>query len=165
MVASCSSSLEPKWANSPLLLMASSVASRPMLRPSRPSTEATSAAVRRIVVRVLAPWLVARDGIDRLYRTNDRANVDRVAGIRLALRKGRGMPFVNVKVIEGVFSADQKQDMVRRLTDTMVEIEGENMRPVTWVVVEEVKSGDWGIAGNPLSTADVKALAAGQTVG
>jgi 4-oxalocrotonate tautomerase len=75
------------------------------------------------------------------------------------------MPFVNVKVIEGVFSASQKQDMVRRLTDAMVEIEGENMRPVTWVVVEEVKSGDWGIAGNPLSTADVKALAAGQTVG
>ena len=71
------------------------------------------------------------------------------------------MPFVNVKVIEGVFSADQKQDMVRRLTDTMVAIEGENMRPVTWVVVEEVKSGDWGIAGNPLSTSDVQALAAG----
>ena len=75
------------------------------------------------------------------------------------------MPFVNVKVIEGVFSTDQKQDMVRRLTDTMVEIEGENMRPVTWVVVEEVKSGDWGIAGNPLSTSDVKVLAAGQPVG
>ena len=75
------------------------------------------------------------------------------------------MPFVNVKVIEGVFSADQKQDMVRRLTDTMVEIEGENMRPVTWVVVEEVKSGDGGIAGNPLTTADVKALAAGQPAG
>jgi 4-oxalocrotonate tautomerase len=79
--------------------------------------------------------------------------------------EGVGMPFVNVKVIKGVFSADQKQDMVRRLTDTMVEIEGENMRPVTWVVVEEVKSGDWGIAGNPLSTADVKALAAGQPAG
>jgi 4-oxalocrotonate tautomerase len=74
------------------------------------------------------------------------------------------MPFVNVKVIEGVFSGEQKQDMVRRLTDTMVEIEGENMRPVTWVVVEEVKSGDWGIAGNPLGTADVRALAAGQPV-
>ena len=88
-----------------------------------------------------------------------------MVGTRPALRKGRGMPFVNVKVVEGVFSAAQKQDMVRRLTDTMVEIEGENMRPVTWVVVEEVKSGDWGIAGNPLSTADVKALAAGQPVG
>jgi 4-oxalocrotonate tautomerase len=74
------------------------------------------------------------------------------------------VPFVNVKVIEGVFSAEQKQDMVRRLTDTMVEIEGENMRPVTCVVGEEVKSGDWGIAGNPLSTADVRALALGLPV-
>ena len=75
------------------------------------------------------------------------------------------MPFVNVKLIEGVFSPEQKYDIVRRLTDTMVEIEGENMRPVTWVVVEEVQSGDWGIGGNPLTTADVKALAKGQPVG
>jgi 4-oxalocrotonate tautomerase len=75
------------------------------------------------------------------------------------------VPLVNVKVIEGVFSSDQKQDMVRRLTDAMVEIEGENMRPVTWVVVEEVKSGDWGVGGNPVTTADVRALASGQLVG
>jgi 4-oxalocrotonate tautomerase len=75
------------------------------------------------------------------------------------------MPFVHVKVIEDVFAPEQKQDMVRRLTDAMVEIEGENMRPVTWVVIEEVKSGDWGIGGNPLTTSDVKALAAGQIVG
>jgi 4-oxalocrotonate tautomerase len=75
------------------------------------------------------------------------------------------MPFVNVKLIEGVFSPQQKQEIVRRLTDTMVDIEGENMRQVTWVVVEEVKSGDWGIAGNPLTTADVKALQNAQPVG
>lgn len=68
------------------------------------------------------------------------------------------MPFVNVKVIEGVFTSEQKQDMIARLTETMVEIEGENLRPVTWVVLEEVKSGDWGIAGNGLTTADVQAL-------
>ena len=68
------------------------------------------------------------------------------------------MPFVSVKVIEGVFSPAQKQDMVRRLTEAMVEIEGENLRPVTWVLVEEVKSGDWGIGGNGLTTADVHAL-------
>jgi 4-oxalocrotonate tautomerase len=71
------------------------------------------------------------------------------------------MPFVNVKIIEGVFTAAQKREMIRRLTDTMVSIEGEAMRPVTWVVVEEVKSGDWGIGGNPLTTSDVKALAGG----
>jgi len=71
------------------------------------------------------------------------------------------MPFVNVKLIEGVFSAAQKQDIIRQLTDTMVQIEGDAMRSATWVTVEEVKSGDWGIAGNPLTTADVKALQAG----
>ena len=71
------------------------------------------------------------------------------------------MPLIQVKVIENVFTSEQKQQIVRGLTDAMVRIEGENMRPVTWCVVEEVRSGDWGIAGNPLTTADVRALAAG----
>jgi 4-oxalocrotonate tautomerase len=71
------------------------------------------------------------------------------------------MPLVNVKVIEGVFDESQKREMIEKLTETMVEIEGENMRGVTWVVVEEVKSGDWGIGGQALTTGDVRALAAG----
>ena len=71
------------------------------------------------------------------------------------------MPLVNVKVIEGVFRDDQKQEMIEKLTDTMVEIEGENMRGVTWVIVEEVKSGHWALGGKSLTTADVHALAAG----
>ena len=75
------------------------------------------------------------------------------------------MPFVNVKLIEGVFTDPQKKQIVERLTDAMVSIEGENMRQVTWVVIEEVKSGDWGIGGNPLSTEAVKALASGKPVG
>jgi 4-oxalocrotonate tautomerase len=70
------------------------------------------------------------------------------------------MPLINVKVIEGVFSAEQKSQIVRKLTEAMVDIEGEAMRPVTWTVIEEVKSGDWGIAGKPLTTSDVLALAA-----
>jgi 4-oxalocrotonate tautomerase len=72
--------------------------------------------------------------------------------------EGGVMPLVNVRLIEGVFTPEQKREMISRLTETMVEIEGENLRPVTWVVVEEVKSGDWGIAGNGLTTADVHAL-------
>ena len=71
------------------------------------------------------------------------------------------MPLVNVKLIEGVFTADQKREMIEKLTDTMVEIEGENMRGVTWVVIDEVKSGQWGLGGQPLTTEDVHALAAG----
>jgi 4-oxalocrotonate tautomerase len=75
------------------------------------------------------------------------------------------MPLINVKVIEGVFSDDQKHDIIQRLSDAMVSVEGENMRGVTWCVVEEVKSGDWGIGGDPLTTEAVRALAQGQTVG
>ena len=71
------------------------------------------------------------------------------------------MPLINVKVVEGVFSRDQKQQIIERLTDAMVEIEGENMRKVTWCVIEEVKSGDWGIAGNAVTADHVRALAAG----
>jgi 4-oxalocrotonate tautomerase len=42
----------------------------------------------------------------------------------------------------------------------MVSIEGEKMRPVTWVVIDEVGSGDWGIGGQAMTTEDVQALAA-----
>jgi 4-oxalocrotonate tautomerase len=73
------------------------------------------------------------------------------------------MPLVQVKVIEGVFTEAQKEAMIQKLTDAMVSIEGENMRAVTWVIVEEVKSGSWGIAGKSLTTADIKALASGAT--
>lgn len=68
------------------------------------------------------------------------------------------MPLVQVKVVEGVFTPEQKNAMIHRLTETMVEIEGEALRPVTWVIVEEVRSGNWGIGGNGLTTADVQAL-------
>lgn len=72
------------------------------------------------------------------------------------------MPLIQVKVIEGVFSDEQKREIVRKLTDAMVSVEGENMRPVTWVLIEDVRSGEWAIGGNPLTTTDVKNLAAGK---
>jgi 4-oxalocrotonate tautomerase len=72
------------------------------------------------------------------------------------------MPLVNIKIIEGVFNKEQKKEMIEKVTDTMVSIEGENMRPITWVVVEEVKSGDWGISGKGYTTEEVIALAEGK---
>ena len=78
------------------------------------------------------------------------------------INEGAEMPFVNIKIIEGVFTKAQKQQMIQKVTDTMVSIEGENMRPVTWVVVEEVKSGDWGIGGKGYTTEEVVALAEGK---
>ncbi|MDB6109760.1 MAG: putative tautomerase [Pedosphaera sp.] len=75
------------------------------------------------------------------------------------------MPLLNVKLLEGVFTPKQKQEMIRKLTDTMVSIEGENLRPLTLVIIEEVKSGDWGVAGNPVTSSDAKALAASSSRG
>jgi 4-oxalocrotonate tautomerase len=72
------------------------------------------------------------------------------------------MPLINVKVIEGVFTPTQKQEMIRKVTDTIVSIQGENIRPAIVVVVEDIKSGDWGIGGNPITTHDAKVLVAGK---
>ena len=68
------------------------------------------------------------------------------------------MPLVDIQLIAGVFDKAQKQRMISKVTDAMVEIEGEAMRGVTWVRVQEVASGEWGIGGKALTTADVKAL-------
>ena len=75
------------------------------------------------------------------------------------------MPLIQVRLIENVFSAKQKSDIIEKLTDAMVSIEGENMRGVTLVTIEEVRSGDWGIGGKAMTTEAVKALAAGRSAG
>ena len=56
------------------------------------------------------------------------------------------MPLVDIHLIEGVFDKKQKQEMISKVTDAMVEIEGEAMRGITWVRVHEVASGQWALA-------------------
>jgi 4-oxalocrotonate tautomerase len=68
------------------------------------------------------------------------------------------MPIVDIHLIEGVFDKDQKQEMIRKVTDAMVDIEGETMRGVTWVRLYEVASGEWGMGGKGITTADVKSM-------
>jgi 4-oxalocrotonate tautomerase len=68
------------------------------------------------------------------------------------------MPLVDIQLIEGVFDDAQKRRMIEEVTDTMVRIEGEAMRGVTWVRVQELASGAWGIGGKAMTTDDVKAV-------
>ncbi len=72
------------------------------------------------------------------------------------------MPLIQVKLIEEVFTPTQKKEIISKLTDAMVSIEGENLRPLTLVIIEETRSGDWGVGGKGLTTADVHALANGK---
>ncbi len=71
------------------------------------------------------------------------------------------MPHVQVHAIKDVFSVEQKREVIKKVTDAMVSVEGENMRSVTWVTFHEVESGDWAIGGQCLTTADVRALQRG----
>jgi len=72
------------------------------------------------------------------------------------------MPLVDIHIIRDVFTPNQKRALIEKVTEAMVAVEGENMRGVTWVKINEVASGDWAIGGEPLTSVKVKAIAAGR---
>jgi 4-oxalocrotonate tautomerase len=72
------------------------------------------------------------------------------------------MPLVTIDVIKDVFTPKQKQELIAKVTAAMIEVEGEALRGVTWVRVQEFEQGDWAIGGKSLKAADVQALARGQ---
>ena len=72
------------------------------------------------------------------------------------------MPMVTIDVIKDVFSPKQKQELIAKVTEAMITVEGENMRGVTWVRIQEFEGGDWAIGGRALEAADVHALAKGK---
>ena len=71
------------------------------------------------------------------------------------------MPLVTIDVIKNVFTPEQKEALIEQVTEAMVAVEGEAMRPVTWVRVQEFESGDWAIGGQRLATSDVLAMKQG----
>jgi len=71
------------------------------------------------------------------------------------------MPLVTIDVIKDVFSPEQKRQIIEKVTAAMVEVEGESLRPVTWVRIAEFEGGDWAIGGQRLGAADVRAMATG----
>jgi 4-oxalocrotonate tautomerase len=89
-------------------------------------------------------------------------NVKLQSGVYALRKESPNMPLINVKVIESVFSEDQKRTIVEKLTNAMVAIERENLRAATWVLIEEVKGGNWAIGGKPLTAVDVMAMATGR---
>lgn len=72
------------------------------------------------------------------------------------------MPLVTIDVIKDVFTPSQKKELIAKVTEAMIAVEGENMRPVTWVRIKEFEGGDWAIGGKRLAAADVHALQKGK---
>jgi 4-oxalocrotonate tautomerase len=70
------------------------------------------------------------------------------------------MPLVTIDVIKNVFSPEQKRQIIDNVTEAMIAVEGEALRSVTWVKINEIEEGDWAIGGQMLGSADVQAMAA-----
>jgi 4-oxalocrotonate tautomerase len=61
------------------------------------------------------------------------------------------MPVISIKFIKDVVATDeQKAELVVKMTDTFVSVLGDVVRPFTYVLIEEVPVGQWGIAGVPM---------------
>ena len=67
------------------------------------------------------------------------------------------MPFIDIKVIEGVFTPEEQRELVERVSEAVISVEGEALRAVTHTVVTETPSGSWAIGGQAMRAEDVKA--------
>jgi len=74
------------------------------------------------------------------------------------------MPLVTIDVIKDVFTPTQKEDLIARVTEAMLAVEGEALRPVTWVRIQEFEQGDWAVGGQRLNAAAVHAMGAARAV-
>ena len=73
------------------------------------------------------------------------------------------MPLITVKVFEGELTQQQTTDLIRGITEVVIPFVGERLRKATWVLVEEVKSGAWGIGGKPFGLPELRAIQAGES--
>ena len=66
------------------------------------------------------------------------------------------MPTIDIQVMEGVFSTEDKRLMIEKITDALGEVVGETLRAGTTVRIHEIESGSWGYGGKPITTEDAK---------
>ena len=58
------------------------------------------------------------------------------------------MPLVTIDVIKDVFTPSQKRELIAKVTEAMIQVEGENMRPVTWVRDQDSKEATGRLAAS-----------------
>jgi 4-oxalocrotonate tautomerase len=78
------------------------------------------------------------------------------------------MPFINIKVLKGTLSDEKKSEMIKRVSETVAEIEAspspkDSLLGYTWCVLEEVDFGHWGVGGNAVTPENLQAIIEGKT--
>jgi 4-oxalocrotonate tautomerase len=74
-------------------------------------------------------------------------------------QRSSGVPLVNIKGVGGYLTPDQKKELISKVTEAVLAVEGEGLRDVTWVIVEDVAPGAWGVGGRPVTDVDLRRLA------
>ena len=70
------------------------------------------------------------------------------------------MPLIRATLVENATTSEQKQELIGRITDAVASVYGETMRPYTWVLIDEISSGQFGVGGHGFTTEEVQALMA-----
>ena len=68
------------------------------------------------------------------------------------------MPLVQIRGVSGFLSNEEKRRLIEKVTDAVVSVEGEGLRQVTWVTIEDVPSGAWGVGGKIVTADDLRKL-------
>ena len=65
---------------------------------------------------------------------------------------------VAIKVFKDELSNSQTQDLIHKVTEAVIPFVGEKLRDNTWVLIEEIASGSWGIGGKAFGLEDIRAI-------
>lgn len=68
------------------------------------------------------------------------------------------MPLAQLKGVSGYLSKEQKKELIEKVTEAIVSVEGEGLRPVTWVIIEDVPEGQWGVGGQLPTAEDLRKM-------
>jgi 4-oxalocrotonate tautomerase len=77
------------------------------------------------------------------------------------LVRALGVQYSISSALQILHSPDQTRALIQKITDAVASVTSEKLRDVTWVIVREVPSGNWGIGGAALGLDDVKKIIAG----
>lgn len=69
------------------------------------------------------------------------------------------LPIVQINGVGGSLTRKRRQEMIRKVTDAVHSVDGERLRPVTWVTIEDIRPGAWGGGGQPATDEDLRSLA------
>ena len=64
------------------------------------------------------------------------------------------MPLIDIQVLEGVFTDDDKAKIIEGVTNAFAKVAGGDMKANTSVRIHEIRPGSWGYGGTPLTTDD-----------